>query len=125
MTKLKLSLIAVAAASGFLMLNSAFASAGAPLTCRTGNPLHIRGDAPAAISYDVYSQLYPLSAKRLALFEEAGTVRRLPGGLDVCEIADDGVADPSAVLVRGPHDKMAWWVSADHVAPKAANDVND
>ncbi|HEY4350135.1 MAG TPA: hypothetical protein VGN31_02855 [Paraburkholderia sp.] len=126
MTKLKLSLIAVAAASGFLTLNSsAFASAAVPLTCRTGNPLHIRGDAPAAISYDVYSQLYPLSARRLALFEEAGTVKRLPEGLDVCEIADDGVADPSAVLVRGPQDKMAWWVSADHVAPKAANEAND
>ncbi|GAB7521921.1 hypothetical protein [Paraburkholderia sp. 2C] len=125
MTKLKLSLIAIVATSGFLMLNSAFASAPAPLKCRTGNALHIRGDAPAAISYDVYSQLYPLSAKRLALFEEAGTVKRLPEGLDVCEIADDGVADPSAVLVRGPRDRMAWWVSADHVEPKASGDAND
>nr|WP_175228724.1 hypothetical protein [Paraburkholderia humisilvae] len=97
------------------MMNSASASAGAPLKCRTGDVLQIRGDAPAAISYDVYSQLYPLSAKRLALFQEAGTVQRLPDGLDVCEIADDGVADPSAVLVRGRHDEMAWWVSADHI----------
>jgi hypothetical protein len=125
MTKLKLNLIALAAASGCMMLNCAFASAGGPLKCRTGDALHIRGDAPAAISYDVYSQLYPLSAKRLALFEAAGTVKRLPEGLDVCEIADDGVADPSAVLVRGPHDKMAWWVSADHVETNAANNARD
>jgi len=128
MTKLKLSLIAAAAVSGFLIVNAASASAIAPLKCRTGDALRIRGDAPAAISYDVYSQLYPLSAKRLALFQEAGTVRHLPDGLDVCEIADDGVADPSAVLVRGPRDKMAWWVSADHVdanAAKPANAAND
>jgi hypothetical protein len=125
MTKLKLTLFAVAAASGFLAINSASAADDAPLKCRSGNPLRIRGDAPAAISYDVYSQLHPLSAKRLALFQEAGTVKRLPDGLDVCEIADDGVADPSAVLVRGPRDQMAWWVSADHVAPNDASGTND
>jgi hypothetical protein len=122
MTKLTPGLIAAAAASALLMMNSATASAGAPLKCRSGDALQIRGDAPAAISYDVYSQLHPLSAKRLALFEEAGTVKRLPDGLDVCEIADDGVADPSAVLVRGPGDRIAWWVSADHVE---ATDTND
>jgi len=35
-------------------------------------------------------------------------VKRLPDGLNVCEIADDGVDDPSAVLVRAPQGKMAW-----------------
>jgi hypothetical protein len=125
MTKLKLGVVALAAASGFLTITNASAADGAPLKCRTGDPLRIRGDAPAAISYDVYSQLYPLSAKRLALFEAAGTVKRLPDGLDVCEIADDGVADPSAVLVRGPRDQMAWWVSAGHVGPNDANDTNN
>nr|WP_246270290.1 hypothetical protein [Paraburkholderia solisilvae] len=103
-------------------MTSAFASAGAPLKCRHGNALQIRGDAPAAISYDVYSQLQPLSAKRLALFEAAGAVKRLPDGLEVCEIADDGVTDPSAVLVHGPDDRMAWWVGADHVEANHADD---
>jgi hypothetical protein len=122
MTKLKPGLIAAATVSGFLMMTSVSAFAGAAPKCRSGDAMQIRGDAPAAISYDVYSQLHPLSAKRRALFQEAGTVKRLPDGLDVREIADDGVADPSAVLVCGPRDKMAWWVSADHVE---ANDAND
>lgn len=91
------------------------AFAATPSYCGRDDALQIRGDAPAAISYDVYSQLRPLSAQRLALFQEAGTVKRLPDGLDVCEIADDGVADPSAVLVHVPQGKMAWWVSASNV----------
>jgi hypothetical protein len=33
----------------------------------------------------------------------------------VCEIADDGVADPSAVLVRGPTGQMAYWVGAANI----------
>jgi hypothetical protein len=53
MTKLKSALLAATAAAGFLMMTGAFASAGAPLQCRHGNALQMRGDAPAAISYDV------------------------------------------------------------------------
>src|SRR5258705_12119490 len=94
---------------------STVAFAAPPSHCGKDDALQIRGDAPGAISYDVYSQLRPLSARRLALFEDAGTVKRLPDGLDVCEIADDGVADPSAVLVQVPQGKMAWWVSAANV----------
>jgi hypothetical protein len=33
----------------------------------------------------------------------------------VCEVADDGVDDPSAVLVALPQGKNAWWVSAANV----------
>jgi hypothetical protein len=111
------SLRAVTAALGLLLTGVTAAAAAAPLNCKQGNALQIRGDAPAAISYDVFSQLYPLSAQRLALFEGAGTVQRLRAGLDVCEVADDGVDDPSAILVHAPRDQMSWWVSADHVEP--------
>ena len=93
----------------------AMAHAATPLRCGQGDAAQIRGDAPAAISYDVYSQLHPLSAQRLALFEQAGTVTRLPDGMPVCQIADDGVDDPSAALVRAPQGTMAWWVNADSV----------
>jgi len=109
------SLCVLAAALGISLCGAAAAAPAAPLNCKDGSALQIRGDAPAAISYDVFSQLHPLSAKRLALFEGAGTVQRLPDGLSVCEVADDGVDDPSAVLVRAPRDRMSWWVSADHV----------
>jgi hypothetical protein len=108
-------LLMAAAALGIALCGTAAAAPDAPLKCRHGNALQIRGDAPAAISYDVFSQLHPLSAKRLALFQDAGTVQRLPDGLNVCEIADDGVDDPSAVLVRAARDRMSWWVSADSV----------
>ena len=70
---------------------------------------------PAAISFDVYRQLRPLSAQRVALFQSAGEVKRLPDGLAVCEVADDGVDDPSAVLVQLPQGKNAWWVSSANV----------
>ncbi|ACC74145.1 hypothetical protein PPMP20_33650 [Paraburkholderia phymatum] len=90
-------------------------SALATSPCGKAEALQIRGDTPGAISYDVYRQLRPLDAHRLALFQDAGTVKRLPDGLDVCEIADDGVRDPSAVLVHVPQGNMAWWVSAANV----------
>ena len=103
----------VAALAGLAANHAALAATASP--CGKDDALQIRGDTPGAISYDIYSQLRPLTAHRLALFQDAGTVRRLPDGLDVCEIADDGVADPSAVLVHEPHGKMAWWVSAANV----------
>ncbi|MEX3634151.1 hypothetical protein [Paraburkholderia sp. BR14320] len=91
------------------------AVAAAPAHCARANELEIHGDVPAALSFDVYRQLRPLDARRIALFEAAGEVKRLPDGLPVCQIADDGVDDPSAVLVRLPHGKNAWWVSAENV----------
>ncbi|BEU24028.1 MULTISPECIES: hypothetical protein [Paraburkholderia] len=104
---------AVVATLGCLAASHAALAASSP--CGKDDALQIRGDTPGAISYDVYRQLRPLDAHRLALFQDAGTVKRLPDGLGVCEIADDGVADPSAVLVHVPQGKMAWWVSAANV----------
>lgn len=109
---------AVAFAFGCLFAGTA-ALAAEPARCGNADALQIRGDVPAAISFDVYrqlrAQLLPLNAQRVALVQAAGEVKRLPDGLAVCEIADDGVDDPSAVLVRLPRGKNAWWVSAANV----------
>lgn len=99
-------------------LANATAFAAEPTRCGSADSLTIRGDVPAAISFDVYRQLRqlrPLNAQRVALFQAAGEVKQLPDGLAVCEIADDGVEDPSAVLVQLPQGKNAWWVSAANV----------
>lgn len=97
------------------VFGSAAALAAEPVRCSSADSLQIRGDVPAAISFDVYRQLRPLNAQRVALFQAAGEVKRLPDGLAVCEIADDGVDDPSAVLVKVPHGTNTWWVSAADV----------
>jgi hypothetical protein len=108
--------MAVALTLGSLLGCSA-AFAADPAHCGNADALQIRGDVPAAISFDVYQQLRtkPSNAQRIALFQSAGEVKRLPDGLPVCEIADDGVDDPSAVLVQLPQGKNAWWVSAANV----------
>ncbi|MBW9102374.1 hypothetical protein [Paraburkholderia phenoliruptrix] len=100
---------------------SSNAFAAAPIGCGKADALQIRGDVPAAISFDVYRQLRPLNAQRIALFQSAGEVKHLPDGLAVCEVADDGVDDPSAVLVELPHGKNAWWVSAANVQDLGAD----
>lgn len=97
------------------LFGSAAVLAAEPARCGNAESLLIRGDVPAAISFDVYRQLRPLNAQRVALFQAAGEVKHLPDGLPVCEIADDGVDDPSAVLVHVPQGKNAWWVSAANV----------
>lgn len=110
-------LVAVALTFGSL-LGSTVAFAAEPTRCGNADTLQIRGDVPAAISFDVYQQLratQPSDAQRIALFQSAGEVKRLPDGLSVCEIADDGVDDPSAVLVQLPQGRNAWWVSAANV----------
>ncbi|MGF6771466.1 hypothetical protein P3T18_003953 [Paraburkholderia sp. GAS199] len=112
MTYSRLAALACACAALF---GSTAALAAEPSRCGTADALQIRGDVPAAISFDVYRQLRPLNAQRVALFQAAGQVKRLPDGLAVCEIADDGVDDPSAVLVRLPKGDNAWWVSAANV----------
>lgn len=109
------SRLAVMALSFGCLFGSATGFAAEPVRCGHADALQIRGDVPAAISFDVYRQLRPLSAQRIALFQSAGEVKRLPDGLAVCEIADDGVDDPSAVLVQLPQGKNAWWVSAANV----------
>lgn len=109
------------AAATLAVLSVACAVGAAPVLaaesshCGKADALQIRGDVPAAISFDVYRQLRPLNAQRIALFQSAGEVKHLPDGLTVCEVADDGVDDPSAVLVALPQGKNAWWVSAANV----------
>jgi hypothetical protein len=105
------------------LFSSAAALAADPVPCGKADALQIRGDVPAAISFDVYRQLRRLSAQRIALFQSAGEVKHLPDGLAVCQIADDGVDDPSAVLVQLPQGKNAWWVSAANV--QAADQTTD
>ena len=107
---------------GCLFASSA-ALAADPAGCGKADTLQIRGDVPAAISFDVYRQLRPLTAQRIALFQAAGEIKHLPDGLSVCQIADDGVDDPSAVLVQLPQGKNAWWVSSANV--QAAQQVAD
>jgi hypothetical protein len=60
-----------------------------------------------------------LNAQRVALFQSAGEVKHLPDGLVVCQIVDDGVDDPSAILVQLPEGKNAWWVSSANVQAAA------
>ncbi|NML35466.1 hypothetical protein [Paraburkholderia antibiotica] len=114
MTHSRLAAIAMTIA-GLCGSAAASAATAAPAHCAPADSLEIRGDVPAAISFDVYRQLRPLSARRVALFQAAGEVRPLPDGLSVCRIKDDGVEDPSAVLIRLPQGKNAWWVSAANV----------
>jgi len=109
-------LAAIALTIGCLCAGApALASAPTPAHCASTDALVIRGDVPAAISFDVYRQLRPLTAQRVALFQAAGQVKHLPDGLPVCKITDDGVDDPSAVLIRLPQGKNAWWVNAANV----------
>jgi len=112
MTHSRLAAVALGIAG---LCGIAAACAAEPAHCARADSLVIRGDVPAAISFDVYRQLHPLSAQRIALFQAAGQVKHLPDGLPVCQIVDDGVADPSAVLVRLPKGKNAWWVHATNV----------
>jgi hypothetical protein len=84
--------------------------------CGKGQAMTIVGDTPGAISFDVYRQLHPVTAQHLALFADSGQVRMLHDGLRVCTVHDDGVDDPSAVLVRPPSDRMSYWVGAGDLA---------
>jgi len=95
----------LAAVAGALALPPAHAA-----DCRPGQRVAIAGDVPGAISYDVFVAARPIVAARLARLVAAGQVKMLHGGTRVCEVADDGVADPSAVLVRMPHGAMNYWV---------------
>lgn len=115
MTHSPLAAATLAALTLACAAGSASVFAAEPVNCGKADALQIRGDVPAAISFDVYRQLHPLNAQRVALFQSAGEVKHLPDGLAVCEVADDGVDDPSAVLVELPQGKNAWWVSAANV----------
>ena len=115
MTYSRLAAATLAVLSVACAVGAAPVLAAEPAHCGKADALQIRGDVPAAISFDVYRQLRPLNAQRIALFQSAGEVKHLPDGLAVCEVADDGVDDPSAVLVALPQGKNAWWVSAANV----------
>ena len=98
--------------------NAHAAGKGAPSRPDCGNEraMKIVGDTPGAISFDVYRQLHPVTAQHLALFVDSGQVKLLRDGLPVCTVRDDGVDDPSPVLVRAPSDKMSFWVNASNLA---------
>ncbi len=99
-----------------LLFGVSAASANAHV-CGQGASVRIEGDAPGAISYDVYSHLYPLSPVKLARLTGAQQVKMIPDGTIACTIDDDGVDDPAAVLIRGPGGQMNYWISGDYVEP--------
>lgn len=106
MTKTLLSLVLLAAAT------SAYAA-----PCAHGVPVQVVGDAPGAISYDVFSHLYPLKADSLARMTAAQQVTMIPDGTVTCTISDDGVPSPDAVLIAGPNGHMNYWLSSASVKP--------
>lgn len=67
-------------------------------------------DVPGAISYDIYSQLHPITPQKLAIFTDSEQIKLLPKDTQACEIRDDGVEDPSAVLLRVPGKSLNFWV---------------
>ncbi len=84
--------------------------------CAPNEKVHIKGDVPGAISYDIFSHLYPLNVQRLARLTEAGQVKLLPNNTLVCVLPDDGVLDPSALLVGLPDGQMNYWVAGSNVS---------
>jgi hypothetical protein len=107
-----------------LALTSALALPAAHAAdCQPERAVAIAGDVPAAISYDVFVGARPVVARRLARLIAAQQVKMLREGTVVCEIADDGVSDPSAVLVRLPHGTMNYWVKRWDVEPVSGADA--
>ena len=102
----------------FLVLLFGMSAAGASAhVCDQGSSVRIEGDAPGAISYDVYRHLYPLTPVKLARLTRAQQVKMIPDGTNACTIDDDGVNDPGAVLIHGPDGQMNYWVSGNFVKP--------
>ncbi|WP_133061257.1 hypothetical protein [Paraburkholderia hospita] len=98
----------------------AFCASTAAWSCPFQQRVQVIGDVPAAISYDVYAHMYPLDTRNLGNFVTAGQVHLLPDGTLTCLVANDGVADPSAVLVNGPEGRMAYWLPAANLRPASA-----
>lgn len=84
-------------------------------SCTRGTPVHVIGDVPGAISYDIYRQLHPVTVEKLARMTGSQQVRLLPDNVLACELSDDGVDDPSAVLLGIPGGSMNYWVPARQV----------
>jgi len=98
----------------FLALAACTAGAHAQ-SCAHGVPVRVIGDVPGAISYDVFKHLYPLNADVLARMTAAQQIALIPDGTITCTITDDGVPNPGAVLIAGPHGQMNYWLSSDSV----------
>lgn len=79
--------------------------------CPEGTEVRVKGDIPGAISYDIFSALHPVTAVKLARFSAAQQVKLLPDNTPACVVADDGVKDPSAVLLKIPGGPMNYWVT--------------
>ncbi|WP_322060484.1 hypothetical protein [Paraburkholderia sp. J63] len=103
----------------FPLLFGVWAASAQAHGCSQGAPVSIEGDVPGAISYDIYSHLYPLTPVKLARFASAQQVKMIPDGTTTCTITDDGVDDPDAVLINGPRGQMNYWVSGGHVKPRS------
>lgn len=91
-------------------------------SCQPGQKtVAIAGDVPGAISYDVFVAARPVVPKQLARFIAAQQVVMLRSGTVVCQVDDDGVTDPTAVLVHVPGGSMSYWVRRWNLAPIAAD----
>lgn len=101
----------------FSLLLVACAASAHAQSCQHGAPVRVVGDVPAAISYDVFSHLYPLKPDVLARMTAAQQVTMIPNGTVVCTITDDGVPSPDAVLIAGPQGHMNYWLSSASVQP--------
>ncbi len=73
--------------------------------------VHVIGDVPGAISYDIFSHLHPMIVGNLARLNHAQQVKLLPDNTLACEVLDDGVDDPRAVLLSIPNGPMNYWVT--------------
>ncbi|MDR5755187.1 hypothetical protein [Caballeronia sp. LZ031] len=94
--------------TSLLICHAALASAR---DCERRTGVTVTGDVPAAISYDVFSALHPIKAARIAPMMSTQQVKMLRDGTRACVITDDGVADPSAVLIRVPDEPVDYWVN--------------
>ncbi|OBR49978.1 hypothetical protein A6456_37550 [Paraburkholderia tropica] len=97
--------------TGLFLLLAASAVTAQAQSCPHGSPVRVTGDVPAAISYDMFTRLYPLKADVLARMAAAQQVTMIHDGTVLCTIDDDGVPSPDAVLVAGPQGRMNYWLS--------------
>jgi hypothetical protein len=91
--------------TGLFLLLAASAVTAQAQSCPHGSPVRVTGDVPAAISYDMFTRLYPIKADVLARMAAAQQVTMIHDGTVLCTIDDDGVPSPDAVLVAGPQGR--------------------
>ncbi|WP_125474290.1 hypothetical protein [Caballeronia humi] len=105
---------AILLSSSLLVCHAGIAN---PNVCERQNSVKVAGDVPAAISYDVFSAIHPIVASRIASLMPTQQVKMLHDGTRACIVADDGVADPSAVLLRIPTEPVNYWVRRWDISP--------